>query len=189
MRTVIASFTISLDGYFEDADGGLGWSAPEPELFAFATDLVRGVDVHLLGRRLYEGMSYWEDPAAAADWGEAEQAFADLWQALPKVVFSRTLSSVAGTNIRLATDSLADEIARLRAEPGDGAIALGGANLIAEAARLDLIDEYQVRVAPVLLGAGHPFFPQEGRRVDLELVETRTFTSGVVYLRHRVVHQ
>jgi dihydrofolate reductase len=101
------------------------------------------------------------------------------------VVFSTTLSTVQG-NARLASGGVAAEIERLRAEPGEGDIAIGGAKLAAEAAALGLIDEYQVMVYPVLVGGGSPFFPRRERRVDLELVETRTFSSGVVYLRYRV---
>jgi dihydrofolate reductase len=81
---------------------------------------------------------------------------------------------------------LAEEIERLRAEQGVGDIPIGGATLAAEAAALGLIDEYRARVYPVLVGGGIPFFPQRERRVDLELVENRTFSSRVVYLRYRV---
>jgi dihydrofolate reductase len=101
------------------------------------------------------------------------------------VVFSTTLSEVQG-NARLASDGLAAEIERLRAEPAEGEIAIGGATLAAEAAALGLIDEYRPMVYPVLVGGGTPFFPQRERRVDLELVDTRTFSSTVVYLRYRV---
>jgi dihydrofolate reductase len=89
-------------------------------------------------------------------------------------------------NARLASGGLAEEIERLRGEPGDGEIAIGGATLAAEAAGLGLIDEYRTMVYPVLVGGGTPFFPQRERRVDLELVETRTFSSRFVYLRYRV---
>jgi dihydrofolate reductase len=75
----------------------------------------------------------------------------------------------------------------LRAEPGEGDIAIGGATLAAAAAELGLIDEYRIRVYPVLVGGGIPYFPQREQRVDLELVETRTFSSRIVYLRYRVV--
>ena len=99
--------------------------------------------------------------------------------------FTTTLSAVQG-NARLASGGLAEEIERLRAEPGEGGIAIGGATLAAEAAALGLIDEYRARVYPVLVGGGIPFCPQRERRVDLDLVETRTFSSRVVYLRYRV---
>ncbi len=101
------------------------------------------------------------------------------------MVFSTTLSAVQG-NARLASGGLAEEIERLRAEPGEGDIAIGGATLAAEAAALGLIDEYQVVVYPVLVGGGIPYFPRSERRVDLELISTRTFSSRFVYLRYRV---
>src|SRR5690242_5380934 len=114
--------------------------------------------------------------------------WAAVWKPFPKVVFSTTLSSVRGC-ARLASGGLAQEIARLRAEPGGGDIAIGGATLAAEAAALDLIDEYRPRVHPVLVGGGIPFFPRKERRVDLELVETRIFVSRVVCSRYRVVRK
>jgi dihydrofolate reductase len=101
------------------------------------------------------------------------------------VVFSTTLPAVQG-NAQLASAGLAEEIERLRAEPGEGEIAIGGATLAAEAAASDLIDEYRVMVYPVLVGGGIPYFPRRERRVDLELVETRTYSSKFVYLRYRV---
>ena len=117
--------------------------------------------------------------------GDSMREWAAIWKRLPKVVFSTTLPAVQG-NARLASGGLAEEIERLRAEPAEGDIAIGGAALAAEAAALGLVDEYRARVYPVLVGGGIPFFPQRERRVDLELLETRTFSSGVVYLRYRV---
>jgi dihydrofolate reductase len=130
-------------------------------------------------------MLYWEtaDQNPSLDYSTLE--FAAIWKALPKVVFSTTLSAVQG-NARLASGGLAEEIERLRAEPGNGDIAIGGATLAAEAAGLGLIDEYRARVYPVLVGGGIGFFAQRERRVNLELVESRTFSSSVVYLRYRV---
>jgi dihydrofolate reductase len=185
MRKVTYSMGVSLDGYIVGPDGGFGWSAPDEEVFRFATDEVRQVGVHLLGRRLYETMLYWEtadlDPALT----DLELEFAALWLSLPKVVFSKTLSAVEGSN-RLATRNLAQEIERWRAEPGPGDIAMGGATLAAEAAELGLIDEYGLRVHPVLVGGGTPFFPRAQRRAELELVGSHTFDCGVMYLRYRV---
>jgi dihydrofolate reductase len=139
-----------------------------------------------MGRRLYETMLYWETAEQEQSLDEAELEWAALWNPLPKVVFSRTLSEVKGT-ARLASGGVAEEIERLRAEPGEGEIAIGGAMLADEVAASDLIDEYRAIVYPVLVGGGTPFFPRRERRVDLELVETRTFASNVVYLRYRVV--
>jgi dihydrofolate reductase len=184
MRNVTYSMNVSLDGYIAGPDGGFDWSAPDDEVFRFWIDGIREVGVHLLGRRLYETMLYWET-ADQESLDDAELEWAGLWNPLPKVVFSTTLSSVEGS-ARLASGDLAEEIERLRGEPGDGEIAIGGATLAAQAAALDLIDEYRAVVYPVLVGGGIPFFPQDEHRVDLELVETRTFSSRFVYLRYRV---
>ncbi|MEE1820329.1 dihydrofolate reductase family protein [Streptomyces sp. SP18ES09] len=185
MRSVTYSMGVSLDGYIVGPDGRFDWTVPEDAVFRHWIEEIRGVDVHLLGRRLYETMLYWEtaaeDPALGAD----EREWTALWNPLPKVVFSTTLSAVRG-NARLASGGLAEEIARLRAEPGEGEIAIGGATLAAEAGALGLIDEYRLMVHPVLVGGGIPYFPRAERRVELELVETRSI-GRVVFLRHRVV--
>ncbi|MEV6867185.1 dihydrofolate reductase family protein [Streptosporangium subroseum] len=188
MRSVTYSMSVSLDGYIVGPDGGFDWTAPDEEAFRFAIDEIREVDVYLLGRRLYETMLYWETADQDPSLDDSRLEWAALWKALPKVVFSTTLSTVQG-NARLASGGLTGEIERLRAEPGEGAAFIGGATLAAEAAALGLIDEYRARVYPVLVGGGIPFFPQRERQVDLELVETRTFNSRVVYLRHRVARQ
>ena len=185
MRSVTYSMAVSLDGYIVGPDGGFDWGAPDDEVFRFCIDEVLGVGVHLLGRRLYETMLYWETAEQDQSLDDAELEFAAIWKALPRVVFSTTLSEVQG-NARLASGGLGEEIERLRAEPGEGDIAIGGATLAAEAAELGLIDEYRARVYPVLVGGGTPFFAQHERRVDLELVETRTFSSRVGYFRYRV---
>ncbi|MDQ2709629.1 MAG: dihydrofolate reductase family protein [Actinomycetota bacterium] len=185
MRSVTYSMSISLDGYIVGPDGGFDWTVPDEEVFRFATDEVRELGVHLLGRRLYETMLYWETADQNPSLDFSTLKFATLWKALPKVVFSTTLTEVQG-NACLASGGLAEEIKRLRAEPAEGDIAIGGATLAAEAAELGLIDEYRAKVYPVLVGGGIPFFPQHERRVNLELAETRTFSSRVVYLRYRV---
>src|SRR4051812_16875495 len=185
MRPVTYSMGMSLDGYIVGPDGGFNWTDPDEEIFGFVTDQIRQVGVHLLGRRLYETMLYWETADQDPSLDDAMLEWAAIWKPLPKVVFSTTLSTVQG-NARLAAGGLVDEIERLRAEPGEGDIAIGGAALAAEAAALDLIDEYRPKVYPVLVGGGIPFFPHRERRVDLELVESRTFSSDVAYLRYRV---
>jgi dihydrofolate reductase len=187
MRSVTYSMGISLDGYIVGPDGDITAPAPDEELWPFILDEIRGVGVHVLGRRLYETMLYWETADQDPRMDDFEREWTALWKPLPKVVFSRTLSSVHG-NARLATDGLVEEIARLRAEPGQGDIAIGGATLAAEAAALDLVDEYRVRVYPMLVGGGIPFFPHAERRVELQLLETRAFASAVA-LRYRVVRQ
>jgi dihydrofolate reductase len=185
MRKVTYSMGLSLDGYIVGPDGRFDWTTPDPDVFRFWIDEIREVGVHLMGRRLYETMLYWETAEQDQALDDAELEWTALWKPLPKVVFSTTLSAVQGT-ARLASGGLAEEVERLRAEPGEGDIAIGGATLAHEAAALGLIDEYRAMVHPVLVGGGIPYFPHHERRVDLELVETRTFSSNVVYLRYRV---
>jgi dihydrofolate reductase len=186
MRSVTYSLAVSRDGYISGPDTTFDWGAPSEEIFTFTTDEVRDLGVHLMGRRLYEAMLYWETADQDPSLDDSRLEFAALWKALPKVVFSTTLTAVQG-NARLASGGLAEEIGQLRVEPVEGNIGIGGATLAAEAAELGLIDEYRTRVYPVLVGGGIPYFAQRGRRVDLELVETRTFDTGVVYLGHRVI--
>ena len=186
MRLVTYSMGVSLDGYIVGPDGTFDWTAPDEEVFQSHIDELRGVGVHLMGRRLYETMLYWESADQDSSLSAAELEWAALWKPLPKVVFSTTLSAVQG-NARLASGSLAEEVERLRAERGEGEIAIGGATLAAEAAALGLIDEYRPRISPVLVGGGIPYYPRRERRLDLELVESRPFSSGVVFLRYRVV--
>jgi dihydrofolate reductase len=151
MRRVTYSMSVSLDGYIVGPDGEFDWTAPDPDVFRSWVDEIREVGVHLLGRRLYETMLYWETADQDHSLDDAELEWAALWKPLPKVVFSTTLSSVEG-NARLASGGPAEEIARLRAEPGEGDIAIGGATLAAEAAASGLIDEYRAMVYPVLVG-------------------------------------
>jgi dihydrofolate reductase len=185
MRSVTYSMGVSLDGYIVGPDGNITAPPPDEEIWQLVIDEIRGVGVHLMGRRLYETMLYWETDDHDPPLDDRELEWAALWKPLPKVVFSTTLPAVQG-NARLASGGLAEEIERLRAEPGEGDIAIGGATLAAEAAALGLIDEYRLRVYPMLDGGGISYFPQRERRVELELVETRTLSSKVVYLRYRV---
>ena len=185
MREVSCSLGVSLDGYTAGPDGSFDWSAPDEELFRFATDEVRQLGVHFLGRHLYDAMRYWDEVEHEAGWSDLEREFADLWRALPKVVFSRTLTEVQD-GYQLAQGDLAEEVARWRAVPGEGGIALGGPTLTADAVALDLVDVYRLRIHPVLVGAGTPYFPRAPRHSDLELEATQVFpATGVVHLRYR----
>ncbi len=180
MRTVIHSMSVSLDGYVNAPDGTFDWTVPDTELHQFHNDRTRGLVAQLCGRRLYETMSYWE---TADDPDPVSQDFAAIWKALPKLVFSRTLTSVEGTNTRLATGDLATELEALKADV-EGDIAVGGPTLAAEAVRLGLVDEHRLFLHPVAIGGGTPYFPRD-HRLDLELLETRTFDGPkVVYLRY-----
>jgi dihydrofolate reductase len=183
MSTLIYSMGVSLDGRIAAADSDIEWAAPDEELHRFHNEQTRELGLHILGRRLYEVMAYWEtaeeqNPPPP----EAQLEFARIWKALPKVVFSKTLESVAG-NTRLSHRDPVEEVRALKKE-SRGDIAVGGAALASTLTAHALIDEYRLFVTPAVVGAGRPFFAGD-TRMDLELVETRTFGSGVVYLRYR----
>jgi dihydrofolate reductase len=182
MTTLIYSMSVSLDGHIAGPDGAIDWAAPDKELMRFHTDQIREVTGHLTGRGLYEDMLGWET-AEQTRTDPTELEFARIWKAIPKVVFSATLTTVEG-NARLASRDIADEVAELKNQPGAGLVSVGGAGLAASLAGKDLIDEYRLFVNPVVLGGGTPYFPALPKRLDLKLIDTRTF-SRVVYLRYR----
>ena len=179
---LIYSMSVSVDGFITDREGGFEWTAPDDELFRFHLAAVRELGGYLLGRRLYEAMLVWEtDPALRDD--EAGAAFADVWSAIPKVVFSRTLDGVQG-NARLAQASVAEEVAAAL-DATDKDVSIGGAGLAAEAIELGLVDELRMFRYPVVVGGGTPFLPPVTEHIALDLIETRTFGSRVMYERYR----
>jgi len=182
MPTLIYSMSVSLDGRIAGPDGAIDWAAPDEELMQFHNEQTRELTGHLSGRGLYEDMLGWES-AEQTRTDPRELEFARLWRAIPKVVFSTSLTRVEG-NARLARNDVADEVADLKNQLGVGIVSVGGARLAASLAEQDLIDEYRLFVSPVVLGGGTPYFPALPKRFDLELIETRTF-SQVVYLRYR----
>lgn len=185
MPKLIYSMGVSLDGFIAGPDGTFDWGTPDEELHRFHNERVAALGGHVLGRHLYETMLYWEtvheDPAAP----DYALEFAEIWKALPKVVFSDSLEVVVGTGTRLAQGSLADEVAELHSSGKD--VAIGGATLAAEAIKLGLVDDFQPFVYPVIVGGGTPFFPKVDETVPLKLVESRTFSSRVVRLRYQRV--
>jgi dihydrofolate reductase len=182
-RVLIFSMGVSLDGYISDRDGSFDWGVPSEELFRFHLERVSGLAAYVLGRRLYEMMRVWEtDPAIRSSADRA--AFADVWTALPKVVFSRTLDRVEG-NARLAAGSVAEEVAAALDAAGDRHVEIGGADLAGQAFALGLVDELRIFRYPVVVGGGTPLLPPVEADVPLDLVETREFDSRVVYERYR----
>ena len=181
---LIYSMSVSVDGFIADREGGFEWSVPSDEQFRFHLEQVRELGSCLLGRRLYETMLVWETDPSLQD-NEDTTAFADAWGALPKVVFSRTLDSVQG-NARLAEASVAEEVsAALDATDKD--VEIGGAGLAAAAIELGLVDELRMFRNPIVVGGGTPYLPPVTEDVRLDLIETRTFSSRVIYERYQRV--
>ena len=180
---LIYSMSVSVDGFIADREGAFGWTVPSEEQFRFHIAQIRELGGYLCGRRLYETMLPWETDPSMRD-NELGAAFADVWCAIPKVVFSRTLDSVQG-NARLAEASVAEEVAAALAATGQGR-SIGGAGLAAAAIELGLVDELRIPSrTPVVVGGGTPFLPPVTEVTQLDLVETRTFGSRVIYERYR----
>jgi dihydrofolate reductase len=186
MGKLIYSMSVSLDGFVNGPDGSIEWVRVDEELHSAFNEEARSVGAFLYGRRMYELMTdYWptaeSDPSATP----VEIEFARIWEEKPKVVFSRTLERV-DWNSRLVHEGAADEVARLKAQPGFD-MDIGGPTAASTLIPLGLVDEYRLYVNPVVLGAGTPFFPSLEDPIRLRLLETRTFGSGVVYLRYEAV--
>ena len=178
---LIYSMSVSVDGFIADRKGAFGWTTPNEEQFRFHTTLISELGGYLCGRRLYETMLPWEtDPSLREN--ELGAAFADVWCAIPKVVFSHTLDSVQGT-ARLAEASLAEEIAAAL-DATDKDVSIGGAGLAAQAIELGLVDELRMFRNPLVVGGGTPFLPLVTDDIALDLIETRTFGSRVIYERY-----
>ena len=182
MATLSYTAITSLDGYINDETGNFEWAAPDEEEHAFANDLERSVGTHLYGRRLYEVMSYWEDPPA--DSAPVELDYAVVWQEADKVVYSTTLETVTTTRTRLEGTFDPAAVRDMKAA-AVRELSIGGASLAAHAFAAGLVDEIHLLVHPVMVGGGTRALPDDVR-VDLELVDQRRFGSGVVYLRYRV---
>ncbi len=184
MRRVVYAMSVSLDGFIETDDADLGWSYPDEELHRHFNARESTIGMYLYGRRLYENMaSYWPTADGNPSAPPYEVEYARIWKTKPKVVFSRTLTDVAW-NSRLVRGDIRREVEALKAQPGLD-LSVAGASIAAEFMRLDLIDEYQLYVHPVILGSGKPMFGRLRDRIDLRLVHSHTFGSGVVQLTYR----
>lgn len=185
MAKLIYVANVSLDGYVEDAQGRFDWTEPSDEVFTFITDLVRPFGTYLYGRRMYETMAPWEvDPTLAAE-SDLRADFAQVWQVADKIVYSTTLHAVSTTKSRLEHGFDPDSVRELKASAVSH-MTIGGSTLAAHAFNAGLIDECQLFVYPVLIGAGRPAFSGDAR-VQLDLLEERRFANGVVNLRYRVL--
>jgi len=177
---LIYGILMSVDGYVADDEGNFGWARPDEEVHSFVNDLERPLGTHLYGRRMYETMVYWE---TAGDEIPHIQDYAGIWQSTDKVVYSRTLEEPTTSRTRIEREFDADAVRRLKAE-ADQDLSVGGPELAAQAIAAGLVDDYHLFVMPAVVGAGKRALPEA--RLDLELVDTRRFPNGTVYLRYGV---
>jgi dihydrofolate reductase len=179
---LIYSALASLDGYIEDEHGKFDWAEPDEEVHSFVNELERPVGTHLLGRRLYEVMVYWET-IALADQPAYIQEFAGIWRAADKIVYSKTLDTVAGARTRIERDFDPEAVRQMKEAAGQD-IMVGGPELAADAFKAGLIDEVRLFLAPIVVGAGKRALP-ENVRLKLELLGERRFGNGMVHLHYR----
>jgi dihydrofolate reductase len=185
MSKLIYSLMVSLDGFMEGPDHNLDWPIIDEELHTFANEQERACGATLYGRRMYEVMAgFW--PTADADPANPAYIieFARIWKSIPKFVFSKTLTQVV-ENCTLVRDDPVEWIAKRKQQPGKD-LAIAGATLAAPCIRAGLIDEYHLYIHPVILGSGTPMFPVLKDRIKLELVQTRLFASGAIFLRYQL---
>jgi len=181
MSKLIYITNASLDGYMEDQAGAFDWLNPD-QIHAFITELIRPIPTYLYGRRLYETMAYWDAPVES--YPAEHRDFARVWQKAEKIVFSRTLTSAATRNTRIEREFDADAVRALKRESTHD-ITIGGAELAGRALDAELIDECHLFVHPVIVGGGKPAFRAASRR-NLQLLETRSFSTGAIHLRYGV---
>jgi dihydrofolate reductase len=181
MSKLIYITNTSLDGYVEDETGAFDWVNPD-QVFAFITELVRPIGTHLLGRRLYETMSYWDAPVEG--YPPEQRDFARIWQKAKKIVFSRTLTGASTSSMRVERDFDVEAVRKLKRE-SEHDIIIGGAELAGLALEADLVDECHLFLNPVIVGGGKPAFRAALRR-NLELLETRRFGNGVIHAFYRI---
>jgi dihydrofolate reductase len=180
LRRVIVSNVASLDGFFETPDKKLDWVVTDTEFFDYAKAMLRAADTLLFGRATYQHMAnYW--PTAPAD------EIADKMNNLPKIVFSRTLQKVEWNNSRLAEKNPEEEVSKLKKQAGMDMVVLGSATVASSLLQAGLVDEYRVILQPVLMGKGNSLFKDITERMQLKLISTRAFGSGVVLLSYERV--
>jgi dihydrofolate reductase len=179
MRKLFWQINATLDGFMEGPNRELDFTAQfeDQDFDRYATDMLKSIDGVLLGRRTYQLFAEY--------WPSATGSDADRLNQLPKIVFSRTLKQVEWNNSRLVKEGVAEEVARLKQQPGNDLALFGSANLASTLIRLGLIDEYRILVTPVVLGSGRPMFQDLKDRIGLKLLKAATWSSGIVALYYQ----
>lgn len=183
MAKLIYSMITSLDGYAKAAEGDLGIGAEDEEVHTFIGDLFRPVGTFLYGRRMYETMVFWETADAEPDAPPHIVQYARDWQAAQKVVYSTTLESASSARTTIERSFDPDAVRRLK-EESEHDLTVDGPTHAAQAIAAGLVDEYHLFVTTSVVGGGTRFFP-DGVRLDLDLVDQRSFDSGLLYARYR----
>jgi dihydrofolate reductase len=184
MAKLIYAAIASLDGYVEDEEGGSDWAVPDEEVHAFVNDLERPIGTYLYGRRMYETMVFWETASNGADEPAVFWDYAGIWRGTEKIVYSRTLQTPSSARTRIEREFEPDAVRQLKLS-STADIAVAGAELAGQAIDAGLVDECHLFLCPIVVGGGKRALPDNVRR-QLELLDERRFTNGVVHLHYRV---
>jgi dihydrofolate reductase len=191
MRKIVAIENVTLDG-FADSQQGLGfeWTARayDEEVDRYSNEHVRAdVDTAMYGRATYLGMQgFWSNMLGNPGATPGERAHAEWVHNVDKIVFSTTLDSAGWANSRLISGNVAEEMEKLKAKPGGTMAIYASPKLVHAFIDMRLINEFRILVHPMTLGHGTPLFHDKAQ-LDLELLESKAFTSGAVYIRYQVV--
>ncbi len=184
MGTIVLWMQVSLDGFTAGPHGEFDWPVIGPQVQKYFNDELRGASTFLYGRRVYEMMAgFWPTAEEALAGSPLHVEYARIWKPMPKLVFSRTLET-ANWNTTVVSGDLPGEVARLREQEGAVHVLFGGADVASSFLALDLIDEYRLFIHPVALGSGTPLFGGLASRLELRLVEARTFDDAVIHVRY-----
>jgi len=179
MRKVFLFNMTTLDGFFEGPNQDISWHNVDAEFNEFAIDQLKQVDTLLFGRVTYQGMaSYWPTELAISD----DPVVAGLMNSLPKIVFSRSLQKAEWSYTSLVNSNVAEEVSKLKQQPGKEIAIFGSSDLAVTLAESGLIDEYRIIINPVFLGKGTPLLKGITDKLNLQLLKSRTFKSGNVLL-------
>jgi dihydrofolate reductase len=182
MRKLLVFNLVTLDGYFEGPNRDISWHNVDAEFNEYAIDMLNSVDTLIFGRVTYELMAgYWPNPDAIKN----DPIVAGKMNALPKIVFSRTLNKVEWNNTRLLKEVVPKEIETMKQASGKDMMILGSGSIMSEFANQGLIDGYGIMVNPIILGNGTPMFKGIKDRMKLKLVKARTFRNGNVLLYYQ----
>ena len=183
MCKIIYKYHVSLNGLIEMPGCPPDWVIADEELFRYMNNLERQVGGYLWGRGMYENNQALWPTADTQSMPAYLIEFVQIWKQIPAIVFSSTLERVEG-NARLERGDPVAVVTRLKEQPGPD-LAVGGVQLVSALIQAGLVDEYQIFVQPIILGAGRPIYPALNEAVRLKLLETHTFHTGIVYLRYQ----
>jgi dihydrofolate reductase len=185
MRKLVLFMHVSLDGFAADANSGLGWISYDSELQQYADGIVATVGSPVYGRLTYELMAgYWPAVLDDPDESEHSKAHAQWVDNAAKIVFSKTMKKADWNNTIVINDNIAEEINKLKQQSGKDLVIFGSPGLAHSFMELDLIDEYQLTLNPVLLGTGIPAFQHIKNKTNLKLVKSTALNNGVVGLHY-----